>query len=96
MAPSALNVTGAAQVSIPDSPSVPVTVTTTFVLFHPFAFAPGDAPALTTGPVLSSLIVTDVDWVRPAPFVALQLKVAPAVSVVTVTLEHPDDELTPD
>jgi len=55
---------------------------------------PGAGVAVVTGGVLSSLTVTETVVVSPAMFVAVQVKVVPAVSAVTVLLVQPDDETT--
>src|SRR5690349_6564153 len=48
------------------------------------------------GGILSILIVTGTDAVRPTPFVAEQVKVTPAVSAVRVLAPQPVEEATPD
>ena len=83
MVPSVLSVAGAVQKSIPDRLSVPVKLTTTLVLFQPFALGPGDALALAVGGVLSMLMPV---WVFEAELPALSVQVAvadcPAPSLV--------------
>src|SRR5437867_3243559 len=54
--PSALSVAMDVHEAIPDKVSAPLKVTVTLVLFHPFAFAAGDAVALAVGAVLSMLM----------------------------------------
>jgi hypothetical protein len=50
----------------------------------------------SVGAVESSLTVTLDDEVRPAPLVAVQVRVIPAVSPLTVDEAHPDEEEMPD
>ena len=49
-----------------------------------------------TGGVLSIFIVTDAEFGRPAPFIAEQVSVTPAVSAVSVVPEQPFDDVMPD
>ena len=49
-----------------------------------------------TGGVWSILIVTETEAESPAPFVAEQVKVAPAVSAVRVVGVHPVEDAMPD
>ena len=68
-APSAASTTGRLQPAMPDpeSPSVPLNETVTFVLFQPLAFGPGDFVATAIGDVRSMLIaVTVFDLALPA------------------------------
>jgi hypothetical protein len=59
------------------------------VLFQPAALGAGVTVGTITGGVLSSLIVTEVVVVRPAPFVAAHVITVPAVSVEMVVAPHP-------
>src|SRR5258708_3733541 len=58
--------TAARQDATPESASLQVNTTFTLLLFHPAAFGAGVALALTTGAVLSILIVRDAEAVFPA------------------------------
>jgi hypothetical protein len=91
-----LSVTGAVQLAMPERLSVPVNVTVTLVLFQPAAFGAGEALAAAVGGVLSSLTVTDAVCESPAPFVAVQVMVVPAVSAVSVITPQPDSESMPE
>src|SRR6266849_6154489 len=67
----------------PDRASVAVTVATcTILLFGGHREQPGAGIPEMTGGVLSILIVIGTELVSPAPFVAEQVKVTPAVSAV--------------
>src|SRR4051794_10035750 len=57
-APSVVTVCGAEQVAMPDSESLHVNVTVTFVRFQPAPFGTGDSAAVIVGPVLSMRTVT--------------------------------------
>src|SRR5260370_6733319 len=50
----------------------------------------------TTGGVLSILMATGTELESPAPFFAEQVRVTPAVSVVSVVAVHPVEEAMPD
>jgi hypothetical protein len=52
-------------------------------------------PAIAGG-VLSIFSVAATELNRPTPFVAEQVKVVAAVSVVMVLVAHPDEDLIPD
>jgi hypothetical protein len=68
----------------PDSESAAVTVATWTILpFGGHSEQPGAGIPEMTGGVLSILIVTGMEEVSPAPFVAEQVTVTPAVSVVS-------------
>src|ERR1700687_1965301 len=54
---------------------------------------PGAGVAVVTGGVVSSLTVTETVLVSPAMFVAVQVKVVPAVGAVTLLVVQPDDEV---
>src|SRR5262249_22937768 len=77
--------------SIPESVSVAVKRTVTAVLFQPLAFAAVRVNE-TNGSVLSILIVTEPDPVNPALLIAVHVSVVPAVSVLSVVVEHPVEE----
>src|SRR5438445_503018 len=68
LAPSDDRMTGAFRLpgATPDTASAAANVTTTGVLFQPFALAAGDRVAVTTGGVLSMLRVTLAVCVFPA------------------------------
>ncbi len=53
-------------VATPESASVQLNVTVTLPLFHPKEFGDGDLEPVITGGVLSILIVTEAELVRPA------------------------------
>src|SRR5687767_9536137 len=48
------------------------------------------------GAVLSSLIVTERAFDRPAPFLAEQASLVPDVSAVSTVIPHPDEATMPD
>ena len=56
----------------------------------------GVRATVATGGVWSILMVTGTDAVSPTPFVAEQVRVTPAVSVVNVVEVHPEDDAIPD
>src|SRR5258708_3084911 len=87
--PSALRITGAVQLAIPDSASVPANVTVTLVLFQPAALGAGVADAIAVGGVMSILIVAETEDPTPAPSTAVHVNVVPAVSVLSVIESHP-------
>src|SRR3990172_7298537 len=70
---------------MPDSASLPPNEIDTAWLYQPFRSGPrsGFAPVVW-GAVLSILIVTVYEPVRPSWFVAEQVRLAPAVSVMSV------------
>lgn len=72
-APCVVTWTGAGHVAIPERESEQVKLTATGVLFHPAAFAWGEATAAIVGGVLSIFTVTDVDAVFPARSTAVPL-----------------------
>ncbi len=82
--------------AIPEPPSSTVQAIVTFELFQPAAFGAGVTAGVTTGGDLSIRTVTETAFVRPAPLVAVQVKVVPAVSFVTVAAPHPDEEAMPE
>src|SRR5207247_1909904 len=84
------------QLATPERASSHVKVTLTSPLFQPDELAAGVREPLTCGGVVSSLITVDVDAVSPAPFVAEQVRVRPAVSTATVTGSQPVEEAMPD
>ncbi len=57
-APSVVMVTGEGQDAIPDTLSLQVNVTVTFVLFHPLALGLGDIDAVMVGGVVSMLMLS--------------------------------------
>src|SRR5262249_29379193 len=57
----------------PEVASAQVNVTVTSVLFHPAALASGAREPLTTGGVISRLMVTETEFDMLAPFVAKQV-----------------------
>ncbi|MBZ5499753.1 MAG: hypothetical protein LAP85_25420 [Acidobacteriia bacterium] len=67
---------------IPEPVSTTVQEMVTSELFQPAAFGEGVTTGEIRGGDLSIRTVTDAELVRPAPFVALQVKVVPAVSSV--------------
>jgi hypothetical protein len=73
-----------------------VKCTVTGPLYHPFEFGLVLAAAVMLGGVLSTLIVTDLDALSPAPLVAEHVITVPAVSLVRVTLSQPVDDAIPD
>ena len=87
--PSVLRVIGAVQLAMPERASEPVNVTVTLVLFQPDTLGGGAAVAIAMGGVLSILIVADTEVEIPAPFRAIQVYVAPAVSAARATGSQP-------
>ncbi len=71
----------------PESVSLQLQLTVTFVLFQPFEFAAVRETKLMTGLVVSRLMVTLFVAVPPA-LVAEQVKVMPFVSAVTVCMSQ--------
>jgi hypothetical protein len=78
--PSVLKVTGAVQDATPDPASVPLKLTTTFVLFQPFAFGAGVALADADGATLSICTVTTL----------LAALTFPALSVAVCAVDGPE------
>lgn len=66
------------------------------MLFHPAALGAGVRDPVITGGVASLLIVTFLELIRPAPFVAEQVSVRPEVSVVMGVEPHPVEDAIPD
>src|SRR5258708_13175391 len=87
---------GAVQPAMPESASAPVNVTVTLVLFQPAPFGAGVAEASAVGGVLSILMVTVTERESPAPFVAMQVMLVPAVSAVSVITPQPDSGSMPE
>ena len=70
--------------------------TVTSLTYQPFVPAVHAVIArLADGPVLSSLIVTEFELVPPA-LVAVQVRVVPVVSAVSVVALHPEEEVMAD
>ena len=65
-------------------------------MFQPFEFGPGDLELDIVGPVLSILTITETEFDRPAPLVALQVIVVPDVSAFSPVVPHPVEETMPD
>ena len=86
----------AGPVDTPERVSVQLKVTVTSPLFHPDEFGEGEAEPDITGGVSSILIVSEMEFVSPAPSVALQIKTVPLVSAERIAGEHPDEESIPD
>ena len=61
----------------------------------PFGSGSG-LPKTTVGGVVSILMTTDCDAVKPAPFVAVHVSVVPVVSLIKVAGAHPADDAMPD
>lgn len=80
----------------PERLSVQVKLTVTLVLFHPAALGAGVRETTMDGGVASRLIVTVLKRDSPAPFVAEQVNVRPAVSVVMDVELHPVEDAMPD
>jgi hypothetical protein len=81
----------------PDVASVIVPDTVTLAIF-PFGgqTVDGLAKAVTTGGVVSILIMTGTEADKPAPFMAEQVNVAPTVSDVSVVGAQPEEDSIPD
>jgi hypothetical protein len=64
----------------------------------PVAFTVSDDGKFNVGAVRSIFTVTEAEFVKPAPLVALQVSVVPAdeVSVLRVVVVQPFDEAMPD
>lgn len=88
---------GGEQFAMPESVSVPVTVTVTFVLFQPAAFAWGAAAACAVGAVLS-IFTGDEAYVAvlPATSVAVTLPVTADPSAVSKIGLGTEVEANPD
>ena len=83
--------------AMPDSASAALTVATWIILpFGGQSEQVGAGIPEITGGVLSILIVTGTELESPAPFVALQVKVTPAVSAVRLVVMHPEEDAIPD
>src|SRR5215472_13555787 len=80
----------------PDRLSVQTKLTVTFVLFHPAALGAGVRDPTIAGGVAPRLTVTVRELARPAPFVAEQVSVWPAVSEMIDVEPHPVEEAMPD
>ena len=93
LAPCVLTVVGGEQLAMPEVESIPVKVTVTEELFHPYVSGIGASVPPTTGGVVSRLIVTDCDAEPPAP-VAEHVNVCPVVSVLTVAGPQPLVDVT--
>jgi hypothetical protein len=76
------------QFTMPEVESIPAKETVTVELFQPFMFGIGDGAPITTGIVVSRLIVT-LCVVVPLSLVATQVRVKPEVSVLMVVAPHP-------
>src|SRR5207302_5255903 len=76
--------------------SVHVKLTATLVLFQPWALADGVLLPVMTGFVVSILMLTETELLRPAPLVAEQVRAVPAVSVVKFDAVQPEELAMPD
>ena len=74
-----------------------VKLTVTSVLFHPARLGAGKPAGVgELGGVVSIFTVTVTEFDTPAPLVAEQVSVVPAVSVVSVVVPQPLEEAMPD
>jgi hypothetical protein len=79
--------------AIPEIGSVTLQVSVTLVSFQPAALGAGARVWVITGGVVSSLTVTETVVDNPAILVAVQVKVVPAVSVVTLLVVQPVEDV---
>ena len=81
------------QVTGPLIASVPVVVIVALPAYQPWAPGVPETERMAVGGVASRLMVTEFELLPPA-LVALQVKVAPVVSVLTLAAPQPEVEVT--
>jgi len=97
LAPSFVSVAAGEQLPMPESASVPVKLTVTFVLFQPRAFACGEAAACAMGGVLSIFTTGEMKVdVFPATSVTVTLPLTEAPSVLSSSGLDTEVDVTPD
>jgi hypothetical protein len=85
---------GGVQLTGPLIESVPAVETVTSLMYQPWSpEVPEVMERAAVGGVVSRLMVTDWEMVPPA-LVAVQVKVAPPVSVLTLPAPHPEVDVT--